>query len=158
MTIEKPKLRVYLVGIITEDIITHEWRKVVKAKLGDKFIVDDPTATPFDKDAWKEAEGDPEKMKDIYDRHQTEILLPKSYQSVMKSDIILLNLKLYEQGHAGHIMELAWAWAAHKTIVAVKGDSYYSRHPMVRAAVHAWTDTVEEACLMIKEFYGSKFH
>jgi nucleoside 2-deoxyribosyltransferase len=152
------KYRVYLVGVISEDKITHEWRKEAAKKLGSNFVVDDPTSTKFDKESWKEASGDSDKLHEIYELHQTEILLPKSHQSVAKADIILANLAIEasDRPMIGSIMEIAWAYHQNKTVIAIRGSSYYSKHPMIRGAVQAWVDSVEEACILVKEFFSSK--
>jgi hypothetical protein len=53
----------------------------------------------------------------------------------------------------GSVMEVAWAYLLHKTVIAIKGDNYYSQHPMVTGAVNAWAKDVEEACEIIIEFF-----
>lgn len=138
--------RIYLVGVISDDGITHDWRKEATKLLGDKFEIDNPVKTRFDQAAINN-----EVEKKIMSKRA--ILLPKSLQSVEMADIILVNLGIYEKGHAGHIMEIAWAYYLNKTIVAIKGDSVYYRHPMIRGAVTVWCETVEESCHVIKEFF-----
>jgi hypothetical protein len=144
---------IYLVGVISEDPKTHEWRKEATRLLKDKFIINDPTVSRFDKESLKESNEDEDRIKTFVASHQAEILLPKSYQSVETADILLINFDLYKEGHAGHLMELAWGYQLHKIIVAIKGSTYYSYHPMVRGAVHAWAGNVKEACEIIKEFF-----
>jgi len=150
--------RVYLVGVISEDPETHRWRKEATRLLGDKFIVDDPTSSKFDRETLKEAAGDAEKIHALVELHQSEILLPKSFQSVENADIILSNLQLQavDRPMVGSLMEIAWAFAMHKTVIAIKGTSYYSRHPMIKGSVHAWADTIEEAVYIIKNFYSKR--
>ena len=152
------KRRVYLVGVISEDPETHHWRKEAVKILGDRFIVDDPTSSKFDKETLKEADGDATKIHALVDQHQSEILLPKSFQSVEQADIILVNLAIEAKDRPmiGSVMEVAWAYAAHKTVIAIRGTSYYSKHPMIKGAVHAWSDTLEEAVGIIKEFYSKR--
>jgi nucleoside 2-deoxyribosyltransferase len=150
--------RVYLVGVISEDPKSHEWRREAKNLLKDKFEVDDPTSSKFDRETLKESEGDAEKMHRIVAEHQAEILLPKSLQAVEKADIILINLDLQAKDRPmiGSIMELAWAFLLHKTVIAIKGESYYSKHPMILGSVHAWAKDVQEACDIIKEFFTTR--
>jgi nucleoside 2-deoxyribosyltransferase len=141
--------------MITEDIQTREWRKEATKLLKDKFEVDDPTRFKFDREVIKEADGNAEKMQKLVAEHQAEILLPKSFQSVQKADIILANLALdaNDRPMVGSLMEIAWAYAMHKTIIAIKGTSYYSQHPMIKGAIHAWANDVEEGCNIIREFF-----
>ena len=152
------KKRVYLVGVISEDPITHQWRREVAKKLGESFVIDDPTLSKFDKETLKEAAGDAEKIHDLVDKYQAEILLPKSFQSVQQADIILINLSIEAKDRPmiGSIMELAWAFSMHKTVIAIRGTNYYSRHPMVRGAVHAWAENLDEAIGILKEFYSRR--
>ena len=149
---------VYLVGVISEDSATHQWRKEAAKKLGENFIVDDPTSSKFDKETLKEAAGDADKIHDLVDVHQSEILLPKSFQSVQKADIILANLSIEAKDRpmVGSIMEIAWAYSTHKTVIAIKGTSYYSRHPMIKGSVHAWAESLDEAIGILKEFYSKR--
>lgn len=150
------KRRVYLIGVISEDPSTHAWRREASKLLGDNFLADDPSATKFDRSTLKEAGGDTEIMQKMYDMHESEILLPKSYQAVESCDIVLVNLQIAGQGHVGHIMELAWAYMLHKPVVAIRGSDFRSKHPMVKGIVHSWADTVEEAVSIIKLFYAKR--
>lgn len=148
-------MRVYLVGVISEDTRSRDWRREASKLLKDKFEVDDPTRFKFDREVLKGSEGDPEKMHKLVEEHQAEILLPKSFQSVARSDIILVNLAIeaIDRPMIGSIMEIAWAYGMHKTIIAIRGESFYSRHPIIKGCVHAWAETVEEACDIIREFF-----
>jgi nucleoside 2-deoxyribosyltransferase len=150
--------KVYLAGPITEDPRTHQWRREAAKKLGEKFEIDDPCASKFDRETLKEAEGDAEKIHKLVDQHQSEILLPKSYQSVVKSDIILVNFSIEptDRPIIGTVMEIAWAYVQHKTVIAIKGPGYYVHHPMITGAVHAWADTLDEAIEILKEFYSTR--
>jgi len=152
------KLKVYLVGAISEDKATHEWRIWATKRLKDKFDINDPAASKFDRETLKESGGDYEKMRKLVASHQAEILLPKSYQSIERADIILVNLAL-EPKHRpmiGTLMEIAWAYYAHKTIIAIRGDNYYSKHPMIVGCIHAWGDSVDEVVAILEEFFTSK--
>lgn len=150
--------RVYLVGPITEDPRTHQWRKEAIKKLGDKFECDDPCASKFDRDTLKESDGDPQKIHELVDKHQSEILLPKSFQSVEKCDIILANFAIepIDRPIIGSLMEIAWGYTMHKSIIAVRGAGYISRHPMILGCVHAWGNDLDEAMEIIKEFYTTR--
>ncbi len=150
--------RVYLVGPITEDPKTHQWRKEAIKKLGDKFDIDDPCSSKFDRDVLKEADGDAKKIHELTDKHQAEILLPKSYQSVREADIILVNFLIEpsDRPMIGSLMEIAWAYHSHKTVIAIRGPGYYSRHPMIVGSVHAWANDLDEAVAIIKEFYTTR--
>lgn len=149
---------IYLAGPITEDPKTHQWRRETTRLLGDKFLINDPCSSRFDRETLKEAGGDAKKIHDLIDQHQAEILLPKSYQSVKECDIILVNFSIEptDRPIIGTIMEIAWAWANHKVIIAIDGRGYYTRHPMITGTVNAWADTLEEAIEIIKEFFTTR--
>ncbi len=151
-------MKIYLVGMITEDIKTREWRKEATKLLKDKFEIDDPTKFKFDQEVIKEADGDSEKLHKLVAEHQSEILLPKSFQSVQNADIILVNLALEasDRPMVGSIMEIGWAYAMHKTVIAIRGTSYYSYHPMIKGAIHAWAGSVKEAADIIREFFTTE--
>jgi hypothetical protein len=148
--------RIYLVGAISEDPASFKWRKEATRLLGDKFEVIDPTTSKFDKEVFKGAKGDAEKWHALVEKYQAKILLPKSFQSVSKSNIVLANLALEasDRSMVGSIMEIAWAFHEHKTIVAIKGSNYYCRHPMIQGCVHAWAEDVIEATDIIKQFFN----
>lgn len=148
--------RLYLAGAISADPETQDWRKYVVKRLGDTFEVDNPAMSKFDKEAYKEGKEDPEGFYKKQLGKNAEIFLPKSYQAVAKCDIFLVNLLIDPPGHAGHIMELAWAWQLHKTIIAIRGEGFLSNHPMVRSCVNAWAEDEEEACDIIRMFFGKR--
>lgn len=152
--------RVYLAGPITEDPDTHNWRKKVAKLLGDKFAVDDPCASKFDREMLKEADGDAQKVHEIALSHQSEILLPKSYQSVENCDIILVNFTILPSDRPviGTLMEIAWAWMLHKVIIVIepKETNSFMWHPMVNSCTNAKAETLEEAVEVIKEFFTTR--
>ena len=150
--------RIYLAGPITEDLRTHQWRRAARKELSEKFIVDDPCSSKFDRDSLKEAGGDATKIHELVDQRQSEILLPKSYQAVLACDIILVNFSIEptDRPIIGTIMEMAWAWALHKTIIAIDGQGYYTRHPMIKGTVNAWAENLEEALEIIVEFFTTR--
>jgi len=151
-------VRIYLAGPITEDPETHRWRRIAVKLLGEKFECDDPCASKFDRETLKEADGDAKKIHLLVDQHQAEILLPKSYQSVEACDIILVNFSIEptDRPIIGTVMEIAWAWSLHKTIIAIDGKGYYTRHPMIKGTVNAWAESLEEAVDIIKEFFTTR--
>ena len=148
---------VYLVGAITEDPITREWRRTAIKKLRHIFEIIDPTASKFDKELLKESKEDSKEFYRRVAQKESEILLPKSYGAVEKATIILANFSLEPKDRpmVGSLFEIAWAWQLHKTIIAIKGNNYYSFHPMILGAVNAWADDLDEACEIIIEFFDN---
>jgi len=146
---------VYLVGALTEDPATHAWREEA-IKLLQGFNIINPAGSAYDRKLLDKADGDPKVFYKWVRKKASEILLPKSFQSVIQSDILLANLALEPVGRPiiGTIFEIAWAWQLGKPIIAIKGDNFYSQHPMVTKAVHALVDSVEEGCKTIIEFFG----
>jgi len=149
------KYMVYLVGALTEDPATHLWRDMAADLLSSYFEINNPGNSLFDKRILEKSGGVSEKFYKFVRREASDILLPKSFMSVLHSDIILANLELepLDRPLIGSIMEIAWAFDHNKTIVAIKGDNFYCKHPMIVKAVCAWAKDVKEACDIIKQFF-----
>jgi len=146
---------VYLIGTLSEDPATHIWRDEA-VKLLQGFNTINPAASIYDRKLLDKSDGDPKVFYKWTRKKVSEILLPKSFQSVIQSDILLANLAIEPVGRPmiGTIFEIAWAWQLNKPIIAIKDDNFYSQHPMVTKAVHALVDSVEEGCKIIVEFFS----
>ena len=84
---------VYLVGALTEDPATHAWREEA-IKLLQGFNIINPAGSAYDRKLLDKADGDPKVFYKWVRKKASEILLPKSFQSVIQSDILLANLAL----------------------------------------------------------------
>lgn len=147
---------IYLIGALSEDPATHQWRDEVILLLSDEFNIINPAASIFDKELLKKSKEDPEEFYKWVKRKDSELLLPKSYLAVEQSDILFTNLAIEPVGRPiiGTICELSWGWALHKAIVAIRGDNCYGKYPMIIKMVHAFVDSVQEGCRVIKEFFA----
>ena len=153
------KYTIYLCGNISNDPETYMWRTKVKNLLGTigKFNIIDPCDNTFNQrllKKYKEEGNSEEFIKDAIKISQG-ILLPKDYNLVIQSDIILANLAIItlDKLLVGSLFELAWAWQFGKLVIGVTGENYYCKHPFVVTTVSAWADSVEDACSLILEFF-----
>lgn len=152
------KPTIYLVGALTENVATHKWRDEASARLGAYFNIINPAGSAYDKKLIERANGDPVVFYRWVKQEHSHLLLPKSLRSVERSDVLLVNFSIEPVGRPmiGSIMEIAWAWQLNKAIVAIKGDGFYSIHPMIVRAVHAWVKDVEDACDTITTFFSKE--
>ena len=60
-------------------------------------------------------------------------IIHRDYTSVMKSDIIVVNMDTFGESRPliGTICELAWAWEHHKPIVMITDEDKYKYHPFI---------------------------
>jgi nucleoside 2-deoxyribosyltransferase len=146
---------VYLAGTISADRETHEWRKQATKLLEQGMDVIDPGKSIYDRWIMRTAKGDHDNFNGIVQSEDTKLLLCKSRKGVMESDVVLVNFKIEPVGRPmiGTIMEIAWAWEHNIPIVAIPGEGFYNKHPMVRAAVTMWVLNLALACTSIREFF-----
>lgn len=149
--------QVYLVGLISSNPSTFEWRKKATKLLGERFTVVNPVLSKFDKDNIKENKGDEESFwaNQLKEDKAARLLAPKSHMHVKGSDVIIANLGLTdERPMVGSIFEFAWAWLYRIPVIAVceekKRDTVYASHPFIQDTVTHWVETVEDAVDVVK--------
>lgn len=146
---------IYLCGNISSDPETYKWREKATELLKDKYRVFNPAANTFNKRLIKVHKGEADGfLKDAIARSQ-RLLIIKDFNLVQTADILLVNVALItpEKPPLGTIFELAWAWLLKKPVIAIIGDNLYSVHPFPATVFSATTETVEEACELIHEFF-----
>ncbi len=158
---EKAKKRhyIYLAGNISEDTRTFEWRERFIELLANepRVVMMNPCENEFDQGMKAVEEGGLNFVKEIAKRSQ-KILRAKDYQLIKISSIVIANLELYspERPMVGTIQELTWAHDVfYVPVLAICGkeDNVYNTHPWVDECCSAKVETVEEAAILVKEFF-----
>ena len=158
---ETNKINVYLIGQITSDPETYEWRKRIRKRFEEheKFKFFDPCNNMFSKSVLKASSGDVKAFKELAIWNPfSPILVSRDMSFVLNSDIALANLNHYtkDKPFLGTFFELAW-YKMHpeKTVIGIfDGDpkgNFICQHPFVRSAVHVWVRNDEEACDTLEE-------
>lgn len=154
------KITMYLVGQITADMKTYEWRENVEKELeGYNIRIINPCDSDFDRKNLEKAEGDNSVIFKIQTKEHTNILVPKDRSHVRESHIIMANLNLIDPSKhpIGSFFELAWAYEQSYTVVVgiyngnPKQDPICS-HPFVRCAVDAFVKDEFAAVRLIKQY------
>lgn len=154
------KTTMYLVGQITADMKTYEWRENVEKELaGYGLRIINPCNSDFDKTSLEKAKGDNAFLHKIQWKSETNLLVPKDRSHVRESHIIVANLNLIDplKHPIGSFFELAWAYGQDYTVVIGIYDGNPNKdpicsHPFVRAAVHTFVKDEFKACDLIKRY------
>lgn len=86
-------------------------------------------------------------------------ILLRDYYDIKLSDILLVNLAIYESSRPliGTIAELAWAWEQRKVVVGVidlgKQGALMANHPFVSEFVTHYFPSLEPAAEFLKEYH-----
>ena len=147
--------KIYLAGNISSNPETYAWRDVAVKRLQNHYILLNPAANGFNRKLINEAKGKPEEFLVKAITRSKGILISKDFQLVDASDIILVNLAIVnpDKPMIGTMFEMAWAWYLHKPIIAIISDNIYCKHPFPGCAISATTQTIDEACDLILEFF-----
>lgn len=150
----------YLVGQITADPRTYEWRdNVVKHFEGRAIRIFNPCDSDFDRKKLLAAEGDNTLVIKMERAKHANILVPKDRSHVRESHVILANLNTIDpdKQSVGTFFELAWAYEQPYTVVIGIFDGNPNTnpicsHPFVRSAVHTWVKNEQQACRLVEKF------
>ena len=160
------KYTAYLVGQISMNNETYEWRKRVRdyfnelkfrgqLESNDIYIID-PTASEFNKGYAQTGCDENHCDKEQKPYAGIDLLPAKDYRYVIDANIIIANLNHYtpERPIIGSYFELAWAYAnPGKMIIGIyDGDpeqDFHCRHPFVWKTIQTWVKTENEACDLI---------
>jgi zona occludens toxin (predicted ATPase) len=161
---EPNKVTIYLIGQITSDPETYEWRRRIRKRFEEheKFRFFDPCNNMFSKSVLKSSKGSVDSFKSLAAGNTfSSILVPRDMSYVLNSDVAIANLNLYtkEKPLLGTFFELAWyKMNPEKTVIGIfDGDpkeNFICQHPFVRSAVHAWTRNEEQAGDILEEFFN----
>jgi len=152
---------IYLIGQISKDEETYNWRKGVETYFKDNRYVTiiNPCKSEFNIEALKTMVETNSSDKEVYKLPGINLLTPKDRRYVADSDAAIADFNLYDTSKPllGTIYELAWYYdSPEKMVVGVyKGDiedNVWTSHPFVQNTVHAWVKTHEEACELLESY------
>ena len=159
------KMSLYLIGQITADPITYEWRRELRdhvetlpTGLKEEIHLIDPCNNSFSMNMLREATHENvEFAENVVKNHQAKLFPAIDKRYVKKEStgsIFNANHFTPETPFIGTIFELAWyhdhPW---KPVVGVfDGDmtkDYLCQHPFVQDTVHTWVKTPLEALMLL---------
>jgi len=154
----------YLIGQITADQRTYDWRKDVSAHFAEQEIFKfyDPCNNKFNLMALEFSENVQKFREFVRDNPQYSQMIPtRDMGYVFSSDGAICNLINYtpEKPFIGTFFELAWyrltPW---KPVIGIfDGDhtvDLVCRHPFVWEAITTWVKSVEEACDLVETMFS----
>jgi hypothetical protein len=154
-------LSVYLIGQITKNPVTYEWRKVIREiveklprEIESKIKIIDPCNNSFSKRMLAEANGKNVDFSTNVVKNLQSKLFPAIDKSYVKiySNACIFNANHYspETPFIGTIYELAWYHdQPEKPVVGIfdgnTEEDYLCKHPFVQDTVHAWVKNEQQA-------------
>lgn len=159
----KQQFSIYLVGQITADPKTFEWRADIENafKEDERFNIINPCDFPFAKSLLHKCNGDTAqfRMLEAYSDTRSNILPSRDYTFVLAADIIIANLNIItpEKPMLGSYFELAWAFSnPEKVVIGIcydKEKQFHCNHPFVSQTVHSWVKNHIEAIELVQEMF-----
>jgi hypothetical protein len=153
---------VYLVGQITADPLTYEWRKEVEDyfEINKHVKIINPCNSVFNQKALDNDDTEENGYSKKSFRERGIALLPhKDREYVRKSNIAFVNLNMYspEKPVIGSFFELAWYFdAPEKMVIGIfDGDptkDFQCHHPFVKSTIHVWVKDTVKACKLLERF------
>lgn len=147
------KTHVYLAGQISfNDNRTFEWRNDIRNEYEEDNEIEiiDPCNNRFNSNNTN---------KDHYSHENIEVLTSKDKNYVLKSDVCIVNLNMYDKNKplVGTLFELAW-YINHpeKTVIGICPENEsngYNNHPFVRSAITTWVTNHWYAITAINEYF-----
>jgi hypothetical protein len=138
---------IYLAGYISGEVITQcvAWRKkIVDYYENWKGNQDYPIIflDPLNSKDYEKISKDGTTAEGI----DSNAIIHRDYQCVMKSDLIIVNLDTFGMSRVpfGTIAECAWAWDKRKPIILISEDEVYHRHPFSRYFASCIVKNVDE--------------
>lgn len=160
------KRNLYLVGQITANRETFVWRSWVLDyfKKSKHIEVTDPCNNRFSREMLERSLRDNTEFRAITTWNKySNILTSRDLDSVLISDIGLVNLNIYDPGHPfiGSFFELCCYYMnPEKTVIGIfdgnPEEDLICWHPFVRQTVDVWTKNVKQACELIDYFFEGR--
>ena len=158
-------LTIYLSGNISPNPATYQWRDNFTARMvlaghttPRAIEIINPCRTRFDQELRKlKASGDMAAYDEM--RASTQLILPKAdRQSVLRSDIMVVNLELADPVHPpiGTTHELCWAAdVPGLTVIAIIGEepNVWSLHPFNARCINYAVENVWEAVDTVVQYF-----
>jgi hypothetical protein len=153
----------YLVGQITSDPQTYQWRKNVRDYFegSDQINFYDPCNNVFSQGVLKQADGNVESFRKSASFNLVSPILPiRDASYVFSSDGCVANMNIYtpDKPFIGTFFELAWyKMKPEKLVIGIfNGDAKTNLicwHPFVQSSVHLWVKDEYEACSVLQKLY-----
>ena len=149
---------IYLVGQISPKFPeTYKWREYVEEYFSsyEEFEIINPCKNNFNKEL---LEKNSYAITGKNRARGLDLLVPKDYQFVQRSNIAIVNMNHYDLNKPmiGSFYELAWYYLKpSKAVIAFADDfnSYTCQHPFVKQSVTTWCDNVIDACEITKYYF-----
>ena len=153
----------YLVGQITSDPQTYQWRKNVVSYFegDDQVTFYDPCNNVFSQGVLKQSEGNVITFRKSASFNLLSPALPiRDFAYVLSSDGCIANMNLYtpDKPFIGTMFELAW-YKMHpeKLVIGIfdgdPKDNLICWHPFVQSSIHLWVKNEYDACSVLKTLY-----
>lgn len=153
---------IYLVGQITSNPESYEWRqKVVDYfRYNNNIEVINPCNSEFNSSALRNNDNETFSFSKKALKEDGIILLPhKDRRYVKESTCIFANMNLYSDNKPiiGSFFELAWAFDdTSKLIIGIldgnKNSDFICRHPFVAETIQVWVKKPIEACKLLERY------
>jgi len=152
---------IYLVGQITADPITYEWRKGIEDYFeNNKHItIINPCNSLFNQKALENDDDENGYSKKSFSERGIALLPHKEREYVRKSYVAFVNMNMYspEKPIIGSFFELAWYFdAPEKMVIGIfDGDptkDFQCHHPFVKATIQVWVKDAIKACKLLERF------
>lgn len=151
---------VYLVGQISSNARTFEWREEVETWLrGDRFKILNPCAFQYALRLLSQNDNIEQYKKNVYSNKQVPIIPHRDYDMVLLSHIAIANLNIYspEKPMVGSFFELAWYFQhPEKTVIGIADDRekyFHCKSPFVTEVVKVWVKDHLEAVEVVKDMF-----
>jgi hypothetical protein len=158
---DKKIYTVYLVGQITSNPETYEWRDRVTEyfKNNKKIFIINPCGSEWNKTLLSDSKNKENKFSKWATQGASALLVPKDRNYVKKADCIFADLNIYSPDRPilGSFFELAWSYDQPWTMVIgiIKGDKnkvFHCVHPFVDQSVHTWVQDEIDACRLLTDY------
>ena len=155
------KETIYLVGQISVDAPeSYEWRKNVRRCFGanSNWEIIDPCNNGFNRSVLENAGGDDKRLK-VYKTAGIDLLVPKDYSYVKRSNMAFANMNHYDPKKPiiGSCFELAWYWQMQKTVIGIydgnPAEDVHCNHPFIKSAITTWVKDEWEACEVAVHYF-----
>ena len=77
-------------------------------------------------------------------------IMTRDHFDCLNCDVILVNFSDSTKVSIGTVMEIAWAYAYRKPVVAIMGSDGIHDHPMVNEAIGYKVESLEQAAMVVK--------
>ena len=152
----------YLVGQITADRRTYEWRDKVVAFFRGAFNVKviNPCSSLFNQEALASKNTDGNSFsKEALDEKGIALLPYKDKHYVDIANYIFADLNIYslDKPIIGSFFELAWAFNdSSKMVIGIfdgdPSEDFICNHPFIKQTIQVWTKTHLEACELLERY------